>query len=345
MFEGDEAAVWLFRKELLLCGVDAGQTVAIVAPLGGSLGERARAFASAAESLGAKAFVLSVPGEVSELLGGLKKTGQTPLAGLPHLVELLKGADLVVDLVMMLFSKEQVEIQEAGVRVLACGEPFVVLERLLPSPDLRHLVEAAGARLARATALHVSSERGTSVSYRLGTYPVLTEYGYTDEPGRWDHWPSGFVATHGDDDGVEGTIVLSCGDVLLTPTLHYVREPLTLIIEAGYVVDIQGEGLDALLFRDALPERSVDPDAYAVSHIGWGVNEQAKWSWSGVDGMYGMNQRAFAGCVMASTGPNSELGGMRTTPYHIDIPMRGCTLELDGETIVDNGALVKRHWA
>ena len=24
---------------------------------------------------------------------------------------------------------------------------------------------------------------------------ILTEYGYTDTPGRWDHWPSGFLAS------------------------------------------------------------------------------------------------------------------------------------------------------
>lgn len=341
--DNDGRAVSLFRQELLLCGVVAGQTVAIVAPVG-AFQERAEGFVLAAESLGARAFVLSLPGQTSEWLGGVSKTGRTPLAEHAELVELLKGADLVIDLVMMLFSSEQLELQAVGVRILTCAEPLPVLQRLFPTLELRELVEAAGERLARASVLRVTSENGTDVTYRIGNYPVLTEYGYTDQPGRWDMWPSGFVATHADDDGVEGTIVLAPGDVLLVPTLHYVREPITLRIEDGYVLEIEGDGLDALFLRDALPPQEEDPDAYAVSHIGWGLNSKAEWSWFGIPGMFGMNQRSFAGCVMASTGPNTELGGTRDTPYHIDIPMRDCSLELDGEVIVRAGEVVATYW-
>jgi 2,5-dihydroxypyridine 5,6-dioxygenase len=323
--------------------VRAGDCVAIVAPVG-AFQKRAEGFARAGESLGARAFIVTVPGQVSEWLGGSSKTGRTPLPEYPEIVELLKHADIVVDLVMMLFSREQLELQSAGVRVLMCTEPLPVLERMFPTPELRELVEQAGARLGKASSLRVTSAAGTDVTYALGAYPVLTEYGYTDTPGRWDNWPSGFVATHGSDDGVDGVIVLSVGDVLLTPQLHYVREPIRLTIRAGFITDIEGNGLDALLLRDALPPRDVDPDAYGISHIGWGLNALAAWSWSGVPGMYGMNQRSFMGCVMASTGPNTELGGSRDTPYHIDIPMRNCSLSLDNEPIVENGTVLRTSW-
>jgi hypothetical protein len=69
---------------------------------------------------------------------------------------------------------------------------------------------------------------GTDVTYRLGVYPTVSEYGYTDTPGRWDHWPAAFVFTGGADDGVDG--VLSPGDVLL-PFNTYVQTPVTLTIE------------------------------------------------------------------------------------------------------------------
>ena len=36
----------------------------------------------------------------------------------------------------------------------------------------------------------------------------MTQYGYTDTPGRWDHWPAGFLFTGGDDDGVDGKVVI-----------------------------------------------------------------------------------------------------------------------------------------
>ncbi len=46
------------------------------------------------------------------------------------------------------------------------------------------------------------------MTYKLGVYPVVTEYGYTDTPGRWDHWPAGFLFTGGADDGVDGKVVV-----------------------------------------------------------------------------------------------------------------------------------------
>jgi hypothetical protein len=69
---------------------------------------------------------------------------------------------------------------------------------------------------------------GTDVTYRLGVYPTVSEYGYTDTPCRWDHWPAAFVFIGGADDGVDG--VRSPGDVLL-PFNTYVQTPVTLTIE------------------------------------------------------------------------------------------------------------------
>jgi len=43
---------------------------------------------------------------------------------------------------------------------------------------------------------------------------------------------------------------------------------------------------------------------------------------------------------MFSTGPNSQGGGKRTTRGHYDVPMRDCTIELDGKVVVEHGRLV-----
>ena len=56
-------------------------------------------------------------------------------------------------------------------------------------------------------------------------------------------------------------------------------------------------------------------------------------------GGMGMELRSFYGNVMFSIGPNNELGGPNDTPCHFDIPMRGCSLYLDDELIVDAGEL------
>jgi 2,5-dihydroxypyridine 5,6-dioxygenase len=43
--------------------------------------------------------------------------------------------------------------------------------------------------------MHVTSPSGTDLHLPLGEYPVTAEYGFVDQPGRWDHWPSGFAFT------------------------------------------------------------------------------------------------------------------------------------------------------
>lgn len=57
----------------------------------------------------------------------------------------------------------------------------------------------------------------------------------------------------------------------------------------------------------------------------------------------GMDSLAFLGNVLFSTGPNVELGGSNDTPCHVDMPLRNCTLELDGRVIVANGTIVSEE--
>ena len=56
-----------------------------------------------------------------------------------------------------------------------------------------------------------------------------------------------------------------------------------------------------------------------------------------------MDALAYYGNVLFSTGPNSELGGDNDTPCHLDMPLRGCTLTLDGQVIVKDGNTVPKE--
>jgi 2,5-dihydroxypyridine 5,6-dioxygenase len=94
------------------------------------------------------------------------------------------------------------------------------------------------------------------------------------------------------------------------------------------------------LLRDYM-EGFDDPKAYGIAHIGWGLNERARWSALATDRRgHGMESRAYYGNVLFSTGPNQELGGSNDTQCHVDVPMRGCTLYLDDEPIVVDGDIV-----
>jgi 2,5-dihydroxypyridine 5,6-dioxygenase len=325
--------------QLKMSGVHEGEKL-IVLTQGHDRLDYADAFMAAGQRLGAKMYHMRLP---QPLPTDGWAVGQTGLAAMPDAVEALKACDMLIDCVFLLFSPEQFAIQAAGTRILTAVEPPELLARLLPTKELREKVEMGGELLARAKVMRITSPHGTNVTYKLNTYPTVTEYACTDEPGRWDHWPSGFVFTGGDDDGVDGQIVVAPGDILL-PQNMYVREPITYTIENGWVTDIRG-GLEAELVKSYM-EAFGDKRGFGMSHVGWGMNPKARWH-NFVPGEFpggmGMEPRSYYGNVMFSTGPNNELGGPNDTPCHLDIPMRGCSLFLDDEPVVIDGDITVKE--
>ena len=327
-------------KELELCGVHEGETVAVLSQASDRL-DYADAFMAAATRLGATPFNVRLPEASTTLLGdaGAWRVGATPLGDNKPALDSLKQADLVIDLIFLLFSKEQIEIQEAGARMLLCVEPVDNLARLFPTQDQRRRVEVSEELISKAKTLRFTNKAGSDLAYQLNHYGVMTEYGFTATPGRWDHWPSGFLFTSGDDDGVDGKVVIDRGDIFITPFKHYAREPVEIIIEGGQVQDVRG-GFEAELMRDYMASFD-DPKAYGISHIGWGCNEKARWSGMANDRRsIGMEPRAFYGSTLFSTGPNLELGGTNDTQCHIDLGMRNCSMFLDDEPILIDGEFV-----
>lgn len=325
--------------QLKMSGVHEGEKL-IVLTQGNERLNYADAFMAAGQRLGANIYHLRLP---TPLPTGGWNVGVTGLAAMPEAVEALKNCDMLIDCIFLLFSPEQMAIQAAGTRILTAVEPPELLARMLPYKELREKVEIAGAMLGRAKVMRITSRAGTDVTYKLNTYPAITEYACTDEPGRWDHWPSGFVFTGGDDDGVDGQIVVAPGDILL-PQNIYVREPITYTIKNGWIEDIRG-GLDAAILKSYMDDFE-DRRGLGMSHVGWGMNPHARWHRmvpGEFPGGMGMEPRSFYGNVMFSTGPNNELGGPNDTPCHVDIPMRNCSLFLDDEPVVIDGDIVVKE--
>jgi 2,5-dihydroxypyridine 5,6-dioxygenase len=333
----------LFGDVLDLCKVHGGETFAVLTE-GGERSAHADAWLIAAQERGATSFQVNVPKRVPITDS---RTKQTALSGNTGAMSALKTADMIVDLIGLLWSAEQQQLQAAGARILMCRNPLENMIRMFPTAELRRRVEAAAAVLGNAREMHVTSPGGTDVLYKLGQYPVITQYGYTDEPGRWDNCPGGFLYSGGNDGCVDGTVVIDAGDIIL-PFKRYLDNPIRLTIDRGVVTDIEGKHTDGRILRDYMA-RYNDPRAYAVSHVGWGMDEKATWDYLATSPIagesVGVDARAFYGNVLFSTGPNSELGGTNDTACHLDIPLRGCSLTLDGTPILDAGTIVPRELA
>jgi len=338
----DHQLIGAWNQVLTLSKLEPGQTVTVLTSAA-THPQTLQCALAAAQGKGAIVNRLDLPpvnAEKSLSRDSLAYLGTTPLTGNRAAIAALKASDLVLDLMTLLFSPEQHDILASGTKILLAVEPPEVLVRMLPTEADRTRVKAAAARIVRAKEMHVVSDAGTDLRCLLGRFPAIGEYGFVDEPGRWDHWPSGFVLTFPDEGGANGRIVIDRGDILL-PQKAYAADRIVLTVEKGYATKIDG-GFDAELLNDYMASFR-DPEAYAISHIGWGLQPRARWSTLGLydrEASIGMDARAYEGNFLFSLGPNNEAGGSRTTACHIDIPLRRCTVRLDGEDMVRHGKVL-----
>ena len=134
--------------------------------------------------------------------------------------------------------------------------------------------------------------------------------------------------------------MLDRGDMNLT-FKRYLEDQVRLTLEDDYVTRVEGRGVDAELMRRYLAAWG-DREAYAVSHVGFGVNEKARYEALAMYGRRdtnGTELRAVAGNFLFSTGANEFAG--RYTAGHFDLPVMGTTISIDGRVLVDAGVIVE----
>lgn len=292
--------------------------------------------------LGARPFHVVVPTPAQQAPVPIRSTGASvALQGLGPAIRALGASTFIADCTLegLMHAAELPEILKGGARVLyISNEHPEILERLAPSSADEQKVRGAMRRLKDAKLMKVSSAAGTDLAISVEGARVGGVWGYTEKPGTLSHWPGGLCLCFPRAGSVNGTLVMAPGDLNLT-FKRYAESPVRLLIESDYVTRIEGDGLDAELTRAYFAAWG-DREAYAVSHVGWGLNERARWDtlvmYDRAD-VNGTEQRAFAGNFLYSTGANEVAG--RHTLGHFDLPFRGCTVELDGEAVVRAGRL------
>ena len=254
----------------------------------------------------------------------------------------MQQADFVVDVTTggMLYSEEQTAILAAGTRILRVREPDDCLLRLLPDEAIKARSIRGRARLEAARRIRVTSDEGTDLTMDKGERAVPIQYGMADEPGRWDHWPTGMVNTTAIEETVEGKLVIGAAS-LLFPFERYTAEPIAIRFAGGVAVSIEG-GREAIMLSDMLDQRN-DRNCRRLAHIGWGTDHRARWEvlgGRGADGGGGAEARSLYGGVLLALGENRDLGGANGAPVHVDIALRRARLELDGVVVVDSGRIL-----
>jgi 2,5-dihydroxypyridine 5,6-dioxygenase len=331
-----------FAEVFARCGLEPGDGVAILSETQ-SRQINVELSELALHRLGCRAFHLIVPTPRLSAPAPIRSTGaSSALQELAPVVGALRSCVLVVDVTVegLLHAAELPEILAAGARVLMISDEHPeALERLLPDAALEPKVRAGMRLLKAAQVMRVQSPAGTDLVIGLEGARVGGVWGYTSKPGTVAHWPGGLCLAFPAARSVNGTLVLAPGDVNLT-FKRYLRDRIQLSVSDDYVTAIDGAGVDADMMRGYF-EAWGDRAAYAVSHVGWGMNPRARWDamafYDGRD-FNGTELRAFAGNFLYSTGANEVAG--RHTLGHFDLPLRNCTIALDGKVIVDQGKLL-----
>jgi 2,5-dihydroxypyridine 5,6-dioxygenase len=335
----------MFAEVFALCGVKAGDTCAVLAETQ-TRAELPQLAELALLKLGARPFHLVLPGKPLAAPVPVRSTGASDAIGrLEPVVQALAASTFIADCTVegLQHAVELPRILGGGARVLAIShEHPEILERCLPRAEDEAVVRDAMRRLKAAKTMHVHSAAGTDLHVSLAGARVGGVWGFSSKPGTLSHWPGGLVLAFPAAGSVNGTLVLDRGDVNLT-FKRYLQDPVRLVIENDFCTEVAGNNVDAELMRGYLAawaQLDTGREAYAVSHLGWGLNRRARWDsmlFHDKADFNGTELRAFAGNFLYSTGANEVAG--RHTLGHFDLPLRGCTVTLDGVVVVDNGVL------
>ncbi len=333
-----------FVQQFKLCAVSDADTVVLLSETASrpELVETAR-LALASMGLHVAHIVMDTPPNRGPV--PIRSTGASQaLAGHPAAVAGLAAATFVADCTVegLVHAPELAAILSDGCRVLMISNEHPEnFERLGIDPGLRGRVERAAEMMRDSKEMRATSPGGTDLTVDLSGAFVAASWGATADPGDIAHWPGGLVLAFPSEGTVNGRVVMVPGDLNLT-FKDYVRSEVVLNITNDRITSVEGGpsgSLDSELFSSYLASFG-EEDAYATSHVGFGMNPGARWDtlalWDKSQ-INGTEFRAFSGNFLYSTGANEVAN--RFCRGHFDLPMRHHTVSLDGVDVVIDGVL------
>jgi len=252
---------------------------------------------------------------------------------LPIALKAMENADTIIDLASIgwIYTKPYSKLLDDGIRILCnMSDPDTCI-KMMPIEETIKRAKNGGKLIDQAKEIKVTSDCGTHLEVIKGDRPGMFQDSILEGPGSWDNFPAAQCACAPLEDKANGKLVLNYGDVIAT-LKRRIAEPVEITLEDGKIVDIQG-GADALVLKKWF-EKYDDPNAYVISHIGFGCDHRAE-----IETMELMELESFGGNLMIAFGNNSGrfLGGKTVSKAHIDLILLDTSFYLDGEKIIDKG--------
>ena len=286
---------------------------------------------------------IDIPTKPYKLEPIIKSTGASNiLDGENQYISKLKKSDIIFDLSKegLMHSKQTKEILSNGTRIMNISDEHPeILSRLKPEKKLKNLVKDAVAKCRNASYMRITSDAGTDLKINMKKTNTVGVWGWTDRPGTLAHWPGGLVVSFPNSSCVNGRLVFQSGDINLTFKKYFDTEVI-FDIENDFITKISGNGSDKKLIEKYLNSFG-DKNAYATSHVGWGLNNKSRYealTMYDKSDLNGTELRALSGCFLYSIGANEFANSY--TDGHFDLPMMDCTIYLDDEIVVKKGEVI-----
>lgn len=258
----------------------------------------------------------------------LSRHGEEPPA---EVAEAMSRADVVLAPTARSLSHTQARIDATrrGVRIATLPtitEEIFARTVAVDYGELRRKGEWLAARLTAASEAQITSAAGTKIVLSLDGRAGLSDDGHLQERGMIGNLPAGegYVApveTVGD-----GTIVFDgslAGHGLLTA-------PVRVTVEGGRATDADTEvGAWLLDTLDAGGEHG-----RSLAELGIGTNPAATLTGNVLE------DEKVLGTIHLAFGASAGLGGVNVAGVHIDGVVRRPTVELNGDTVIEDGRLL-----
>jgi 2,5-dihydroxypyridine 5,6-dioxygenase len=312
------------RKTVEFCGVKPDEQVVIFRDSGTSQA-LADAFQAAALATGAEVTVVSMT------------TRPGPLQNPPEpALKALIDADMVFDLAShaWLYTDATNRILNSGTRMLQIlvGEDTVIARPATTEIATRE--KTSRKLLETSNTFRITSALGTDITLKRGDRPIHTQGGFVDRPGDWDSYGVFLAAFAPPETEADGVLVVD--GTLFLPTEHKLmtEAPIRTIVERGRLIHVDTSTAQGRLMSDWLAGWN-DPNSYVIAHTGFGLDERAKFE--------APDSESYLAGVNIAFGANNipQLKGQTVCKSHLDIVLRGVTVELDGKKVIEAGQFLE----